>query len=531
MRELNIYKILKTKYYTYFLDKITKLFLVHNCKIWRKFNSIENNSDAEILFELNEMQSGIIASSYLANVLSKKYQAKLVGYYLSRSNWKSFFGLWPRAHEKVYSSFGMYKVLCTNLNIRQKKESRVLFAEVYSSLKTKRDIEYISVNGLLLGDLIYDSYLRKGHPTIDKKDKSFIASLRNSLDIYIFWKDYFDTHNIKAINVSHCVYNWAIPLRIAISKDIPAFQISSQFVYRLSKKNLFAFSEFSEFKKVFSVLPLDAQINGLKQAKERIDLRFKGEVGVDMKYSTKSAYGDHKLERLLGKSQKVKILIALHCFFDSPHSYGHNLFPDFFEWLDFLGKLTLKTDYDWYLKTHPDFLPGNMPIINDFLKKYPKFNLLPANSSHHQIIEEGINVALTTYGTIGFEYAALGIPVINASLNNPHIAYNFNIHPKSLEEYTEILHNLDRIDLKIDKNEVYEYYFMKHLYNSNGWLFDDYAQMENELGGYYGQFTSNIYQYLMKNFTITNHCDKIKALSSFIDSGDFILENRHLRKD
>ena len=29
-------------------------------------------------------------------------------------------------------------------------------------------------------------------------------------------------------------------------------------------------------------------------------------------------------------------------------------------------------------------------------------------------------------------------PTVNASVNNPHIAYNFNLHPKSIEEYRKI---------------------------------------------------------------------------------------------
>ena len=74
-------------------------------------------------------------------------------------------------------------------------------------------------------------------------------------------------------------------------------------------------------------------------ADERLKRRFSGEIGVDMAYSTKSAYGVSKHPRLIKKSNKTKILIAAHCFFDSPHAYGNNLFPDFYEWLLFLGNM------------------------------------------------------------------------------------------------------------------------------------------------------------------------------------------------
>jgi hypothetical protein len=72
-------------------------------------------------------------------------------------------------------------------------------------------------------------------------------------------------------------------------------------------------------------------------------------------------------------------------------------------------------------------------------------------------------LALTVYGTIGFEYAALGIPVINCSLINPHIDYNFNIHPKNETDYKNILLTLNDLEFDIDSQQVYEYYFMQHL--------------------------------------------------------------------
>jgi hypothetical protein len=252
-------------------------------------------------------------------------------------------------------------------------------------------------------------------------------------------------------------------------------------------------------------------------------------VGVDMSYSTKSAYSQKKKEeRLIKPSSRKKILIATHCFFDSPHSYGNNLFPDFHDWFDFLGAVSEMSDYDWYFKTHPDFLPGNQEVLDHFRNKYPKFTQLPSDTSHHQIIEEGINFVLTTYGTIGFEYAALGKTVINASLVNPHIAYDFNIHPQSIEEYKNVLLNLDRIDHPINVNEVYEYYYMKNIYNTNNWLFNDYQKMEKDMGGYLMQFTPKVYDYFLNDFTDERHKKILKSLNNFVGSKDFRLSALHI---
>ena len=54
-------------------------------------------------------------------------------------------------------------------------------------------------------------------------------------------------------------------------------------------------------------------------------MRFEGKIGVDMRYSTKSAYGKIKKKKTYKSIKKIKILIAAHCFSDSPHSYGYNI--------------------------------------------------------------------------------------------------------------------------------------------------------------------------------------------------------------
>ena len=58
--------------------------------------------------------------------------------------------------------------------------------------------------------------------------------------------------------------------------------------------------------------------------------------------------------------------------------------------------------------------------IDDFVSRYNKIILIPNSVSHNQLIEEGINIVLTVYGSIGIEYASKNITVINSSLNNPY---------------------------------------------------------------------------------------------------------------
>lgn len=508
-------------------------YVAHNKKVFHSGQKAVSPKPVA-LFELNAMQSAHIAYSYLANVLATNNKATVVAYaqkplrgaiqkflfFVRKLTWQNEFG--------VYRSFGTTAFIQIALSKSQKVQAQILFEDTYCRLKTKLDIENLTINDVWVGDLIYDSFLMTHkQPTIDKESPEFKRSLLESIECFVFWNDYFDNHDVRGISVSHCVYNLAIPLRIAVKRKIPAFHVNACYAYRLNSGNLFAYNDFIYFRERFAALPPKLQKAGIAEAQQRIKRRFAGEIGVDMAYSSKSAYVEAHHVRLLRESPRKKILIATHCFFDSPHSYGNNLFPDFYEWLDFLGKMTNETDYDWYIKTHPDYLAGTKEIIDGFVAKYPKFTLLPADASHHQIIAEGISCALTVYGTIAFEYAALGIPVINASQNNPHIAYDFNLHARDIEDYRRLLLGLDELDFTIDKQQVYEYYFMRHIFNTEDLFFTDYQFMVDQLDGYDNQFSPLVYGFWLNEWSIEKHREIISSLQCFIHSGDFRMDHRH----
>ena len=133
---------------------------------------------------------------------------------------------------------------------------------------------------------------------------------------------------------------------------------------------------------------------------------------------------------------------------------------------------------------------------------------------------------LTTYGSIGLEYAAKNITVINASLNNPHISYDFNIHPKSKEELKDIILNLKNyINLNLFSDDVYKCYYMKYRYHNYNFFLRDYESAEKCLGGYDNLNSSKIFDYWINNF-IPNIGTKIKAnIKKFILSKEYKLKS------
>jgi hypothetical protein len=507
----------------------TQRYVEHNKAIFPK--TPNTKAQQVVLMELNAMCSAHIAYSYFANAMASASNARLVAYdpYLC-VRWRDcLYGnkrrLQTENEASVYRSFGFSEVLGIPRSRLREIRAKRLAKKIHETLTCKKDIEEIKVRGVRIGDLLYDSYLQQHRkPTVEIKSPEFQRYLVEVLDLFLYWEGFFRKNTVAAINVSHCVYTLAIPLRIALHHGIPAFQVNVTHAYRLSPKNVFAYNDFFYFRERFAELPLPIQNAGLLEAEKRIERRLNGEIGVDMSYSKKSAFGSPNERRLLRPSTKKKILIATHCFFDSPHSYGDNIFPDFYEWLEFLGGISKATDYDWYIKTHPDYLSGTMEVIESFLRRYPNITLLPADSSHLQIISEGINLALTVYGTIAFEYALLGIPVISASQNNPHIAYSFNLHAESIEHYKRLLMDPQTFHHKALKRDIYEYYFMKNIYNNNNIFFKNYEKTIGELGGYDNELTPMIYEKWISEWTSERHKEISSAIQKFIASDEFRLK-------
>lgn len=500
------------------VDPQTQRFIDFNLNKWKSRKLSENPS--EVLVELYPVSQTVLAFSYFANALAEKHGARLLSFSTSSRN--SF--LYKLRHRSLYE---IYKSFCVESHVNtglQKYETKAkeASAEILSKIKTKEDILDLVVDGYPIGSDIYEAYLiSKVRPTLEPGSVEFSKFLAECLGTFYFWRNYFERRAVKAIIMSHGIYQYGIIARIAIKMGIPVYLPNIRGMGCLKNPGELGNPHFHLYPELFKSLSLDTQEKGVEWAKQQLQRRLSGVVGVDMSYSTKSAYDRTSHSgKVLREGKRLKVLIATHCFFDNPNAYGRNLFPDFYEWLIFLGEMSNKTNYDWYLKTHPDVVPGNEPIISEILSKYPKITRVPSSVSQHQLAEEGIKVVLTVYGSVGHECPLLGETVINAGMN-PHIAYKFNVHPKTIAEYTDILLNLDTIKMDFDTKELYEFYFIQHKINvAQKLFFNSYSDFISKLN-VEEQNTSKVYEYFMAEYSKEKDASIRQKIRIFIDSGNY----------
>lgn len=534
-------KVLKKIYHFYtknfVLDVNSQKFINHNKTMIKIPDTFATKK--KVLFEYTENKALITAYSYFAQVLNKNYKYEMITYKLFEES--KVFNFLEKiikpSVSKEFASFGIFKNINPIENYSIKKKAKYLYKKKIKILNKKKDIEKIKIEGILIGDLLYDAYLKKNKkPTLYIGDENFNNFSIKFIESFLFWKNYIFKNDIKFIICNHTVYESALTIRIAFKKkSCKCFQVTQESVFQLTEKNKFSYKQFEvyNYKEIFKKLNIKNQRKLKKLSSERIKLRFNGTVGVDMGYSTKSGYGSKFYKkRVLKKSLKIKILIATHDFLDNPHAYSGNIFSDFYEWMKYLCEFSKNNKYDWYVKCHPDFRPESLSILKLLLNNYPNINFIKPTTSHHQIIDEGIDIVFTMYGTIGWEYPYLGVPCINATYNNPRFRYNFNINPRNFVEYKKILNNLEKYIKTINKeqkNEILEFYYMNYIYfqNRTNWLIDDFDDMFKKLGGYrnrkYSVTKPAFYKYWLEDFNLQKHNRIINNLDNFIKSNKYFL--------
>jgi len=506
-----------TKYKYFPVDKYTKDFIAHNEEKWSKWKIRDTSSI--ILFDYYPVAETEIARSYLLNVLANKFSSRIVSYSPNRIR--------NRSWNKIYRSFNV----CGHVHIRlsniQDLEAEKTFINVIKKIDTRKDLFDLEIFGVHLGVDIYEEYLmRYVEPTVYLDDERLYPIIKEAIQSLIFWRDFFQECEVKAIVSANigARLRGNLPVKVAGQLyGIPFYSTHARGITFYREAHLFqeeVRKKYLSYPEKFRRLSEEEKLAGIDWAKKRLNEKLSGKIGVDMAYSTKSAFTkDQNQSRVTKQNSKLKVLVTTHEFYDSPNCYGGLLFMDFYEWLLFLGDVSKKTDYDWYIKTHPDVMAKSKAIIQGFVGDFPNFNLVPEETSFHQLANEEIRFVLTCYGSVGHECPLLGMDVINAG-NNPHMGYSFNWHPKSTGEYLELLLNLDSLSKRSDFHDIYEFYFMH--YKKDGiiddWIYPSYKMLVDQYSQKF-RFGSEIFPYFVKSLSDEKHLKIIQNMTNYINSG------------
>ena len=483
------------------LQKLVKFsnFLKKNLK--NDLYCKENNKQI-ILVEYFKYKASFMPFYYFAKNLQIKDKSTIKLYYPKILSAKNKFSIF---FDKIFflSIYNFFEILGVNEIILPRKFNvKKTTDKILKNLSSRKDILEIKIDNILIGDLIYDEYLRtEDLVTIDLNSIKFKNHLEKSIGLFFYWKNFLEKNNVKSIIYSHATYLIGLLPRIAIYKNVSAYKVGPANAYKTNKKNMYTFDDRKNYKKIFNLFSNKLRKKYLDYAKKNLLIQFLGKKP-----------NENFIKKVIKKKKtnKIKVLVSSHCFNDAVHIFGKFIFNDFHEWIEFLAKFSQKSSYKWYIKIHPGEYDRNINKVYEYKKKFSNLNILPKNFTNEDVLKLNINAVLTVYGSVGREYPIFNIPVINASKNNPHSEYNFNYHASSKAEYLKMLNNLGKLKINPYKcrEDIYKYYALKY---SNYNIIDDFRssilKVKYKKGGknFKQIIEDNVLDKFVDNFSFKRH--------------------------
>jgi hypothetical protein len=509
----------------------------------RLYRRKSSPQEKNVLVHVNQIESHHVGIAIAAPAYLEWGGGRLVGYYTDFHH-QNFVGRlrdWlesrlslsaPTQVRLIFRAIGVRTFVRPNRRPARKAKTSVILSGLLKTVKTKRDLENFAIDGVLIGDLIYDQYLVENKAvTVDLQGESLRHIALRAIELFCFWQHYFESKPVSAVFGSDA-YLSAIPNRLALARGIDVFQVGST-IERVPQPGTGNY--FSQFPAEFSKISRPGLLEELGHARTYLSDFVAGKPVEALFGHTFRAFSSAKAsEHLPPSNGKTTVLVAPHNpFSDSPHAIGRSLFPDYAEWLEFLGALSNELDYTWFLKVHPDrrdedTVRLNREWIETYCSRYPRFTLLDEGVSHGQLIRAGIDAVLTVSGSIGFEYAACGIRVIHASPDNPHAGYGFNLSPSSVESYEQAIRGLHSITWPIDPEEVAQYFFMYMFESRKSPVLGNAKDFLKRTGGSaYSLPEYSLYQIVQEEFDSNWSVSARASLGKFFQSGDLHWYERH----
>ncbi len=281
----------------------------------------------------------------------------------------------------------------------------------------------------------------------------------------------FKDYNVKLLLPSHSSYiQYGISVRIATKNNVPVIflykkGLSGKKIYFLKKDDDQVYDNlpYHRFRKTFNQMSISEQKNAISIGQELINKRFSGEGDDYMRKFKVNPYKRKNKNNLIKLNSKKKYFIFSHCFFDTSHNFRSMIYTDLYEWIiETIKIIKLTHNYEIYIKSHPFSKWGNKQILEQIIKIFPEVILLDEEVSNHDIIKSKPEMILTVHGSVGHEFPVKKIAVLNAG-DNQHINYQFNLHATNIQQYKDMILNIDkyRNNLIFSHEELCEFWYMR----------------------------------------------------------------------
>jgi hypothetical protein len=429
------------------------------------------------------------APYYLGNILIAKYLQRIMGGHL--------IGVVPSADHlsyrmmKISEAFGLKGFVSEPSGNRDLSRHTVL-PSLFESLEglspeiLRERILGLSVNGLRIGHLIYDSYMRWTlNGTVEEFNSPLKVHVAQAFEYLEFYSDLLNKYPSKSVVLGHMGYiRFGILARTALKRSIPVYHRTFHRPVAITRFDDLADADTHVVR--YSGRELDNLYDrfaskGIPKARKFMQERITPERARNGMENIASSHGPgtvsldaDALSKQLGlDSTKPSVAIFGHVLTDSPHLCNWAIYHDYFQW--FVETLDIIKDIEeinWIIRLHPDRVhyqeTGERDLcqiaLTEMVGQYKHVFDMPASIASSSLFKI-VTAVVTADGTAGYEYPAMGIPCIIAG-ESRYSGNGFTIEPKNADEYRNELINVARLEplsaVEINRALFFCYIFYFH---------------------------------------------------------------------
>ncbi len=490
--------------------------LFRNLFIFFKSDTVKGKENGILLVQLVKDNENTIKLAAASKVLANKHNLLIslhdVNIFWSKKH-EIITRILYRKNKNLYLSFGESVLFSNNKKFYNQK---FIKNELYNIIKNlnnnPENLLVLNFENILVGDLIYDTYLRFYHqPTILNIDKNVIKVIEKALNLYYSFKFLITKINLKILVNTYTSYiHHGITLRTCLQKNIDVYTVDPIF-QKIQINYPFHNINHTRFNSNFNL-----NNEQLELAKKNLESRFLGEIDTATIYMRASAYNNNFCNPNLIEQFKIRtrnVVIFMHDFYDSPHMFRSLQFPDMYQFLkQTLAALIDLKSTSIFIKLHPNAVEGSNDIAINLINSYnsPHFYILDTNISNLNIINIKPDLICTARGTIGIEMAYHGIPTV-ALYDNIYTNFNFVHTCYNLKDFFLILRGDLSTQIDFNKTNILSFYYQAYI---NEMSSDNY-QLYQILSTFSYKYDVNSDNYLEKVLSLKEEIFNDKFLNYF----------------
>ncbi len=485
------------------------------------------NPNGIVLVQVVKDYENTIKFAAASKVIAEKHNLEVQLYtvdWTSKIGWgspyqKIYKKLFTPAIEQVYQAFGKKVVHDFETNFHDLNFIHTQLEQLKSKIKTREQLLEIRFENILVGDLIYDTYLRYFHqPTIYEINSEVHKIIEIALHVFYSFLSFIEKNKqVKTlINMYSSYIDHGISARICLEKNILVYTIGSYtyLIQQLSKAFPYHQINHTLFSPNKQLAPEQFEL-----AKKTFTSRFEGKIDAATSYMRASAFSNQEIgPELISKFAKRKrnVVIYVHDFYDSPHVNRMLQFADLYRFLkETLEALVDLTDTSIFIKVHPNGISGckekTIELVQSFSQAH--FEILDETVSNISIIKLRPDLIATARGTVCLEMAYFEIPTV-ALYDNLYTNFNFTHTCKDKKSFFEIIRGDEKAELDYDKEKIIRFYYQAFIEKRaalSGNLFQELSAFKGDTynDGYLKHVLNGEYP-MRKSDLVTFYSDALK---------------------